>query len=674
MTQKDTKVGPRAIAIVGPYQSGKTSLLERILFTTGDLNRKSVSGGARVFGDTSPEAKNQSMGIDLNVATTEFMGDRLYFLDCPGSLEYIQESHNVLQGVDAAIVVVEPDPTKVQGIAPLLNTLDKKNIPHMIFINKIDKATGSVDQLIENLNHISDHPIILRHLPIIKAEHITGYVDLASERAYIYQPGQQSRMVKLDDIESQDKDHVDQARYSMLETLADFDDHLMEELLEDIEPPKAEIFEDISTDTASNLVIPAFLGSATGEGGIFRLLKAIRHEVPGIEATCKRREINRNGELIGQVLKTYHTNHGGKRSLVRIFSGQMEDGEIIKGQRVAGIMEISGEDGTRKERTSAGDLVTLGRLDDLKTTDTICVKAIKDLDRPEVLPSVYEVALEINNPNDEVRLMGSLHKICDEDPSITYEQNKETKELVLKGQGEVQLRIAVERLKQKFNLSITTKEPMVPYKETICRSAKQHTRFKKQSGGHGQYGDVVLEVRPQERGKGFDFEETIHGGSIPRQYIPSVEHGVRDYLIRGPLGFPVVDVAVKLTDGKFHAVDSSDMAFQIAGRMAMSEAMPDCKPVLLEPIMQVTIMVPNIYTNKVTGMISQRRGQILGYDTRQGWPEWDSIESLMPKSVMHDLIVELRSMTSGSGTYISNFDHMQELTGKLADKVLEQHA
>jgi len=673
MTQKDNNVGPRAIALLGPYQSGKTSLLERILYTTGELNRKSVGNGARVFGDTSPEARKQSMGIDLNVATTEFMGDRLYFLDCPGSLEYIQESYNVLQGVDAAIIVLEPDPAKIQSITSLLHILDQENIPHMFFINKIDKASGNIEELIERLNHISEHPVILRQVPIMKADHVTGYVDLASERAFIYEQGHKSRMVELSDLEGADKDHVDLARYSMLETLADFDDHLMEELLEDIVPPRDEIYEDISKDTASNLIIPAFIGSATGEGGVYRLLKAIRHDVPGIKATCVRRNIKGNTKMVAQVLKTFHTNHGGKRSLVRIFSGKITDGDTVCDQRVSGIMEMNGENIIKKDYAVAGDLVALGRLENIKTADSLSENSSINLNRPQLVPAVYELALNIDNPNEEVRLMGCLKKICDEDPSIRFEQNSETNELILKGQGEMQLKNAVERLKQKYNLCLQTKKPLVPYKETISQTTTQHTRFKKQSGGHGQYGDVVLEVQPLHRGEGFYFEEKIHGGAIPRQYIPSVEHGIRDYLVRGPLGFPVVDIAVRLKDGKYHAVDSSDMAFQIAGRMAMSEALPDCTPVLLEPIMQVHILVPNIYTNKITGMISQRRGQILGYDGRTGWTDWDDIECQMPKSSMHDLIIELRSITSGSGTYISQFDHMQELTGKLADKILEQH-
>lgn len=666
MTYKGV-TGRRVVALVGPYQSGKTSLLEKILQTTGKLGRSSANG-ERLFGDTSAEARAQTMGIDLNVAETEFMGENFCFLDCPGSLEYLQESLNVLPVVDAAVVVMEPDPAKIRNISILLKMLDRQQIPHLIFVNKIDKAATSVRELAEALGTISEHPVVLRQLPIWDGDHITGYIDLAAERAYVYESGKSSNVIDLPESDPR----VDDARYSMLETLADFDDHLMEELLEDITPSHEEIFEDMAQDMGANLVVPVLIGSATGTGGVFRLLKALRHDVPGIDGTCARLGIEPGG-LAAQVIKTIHTDHGGKRSLTRIFTGTLRDGDDVKGERIGGLTRLHGEKAIKAEKAVAGDLVALGRLDNLKTGDVLGANG-KNLAPPEVLSTVYEIALELENRKDEVRLMGSLGKLRDEDPSVDFEQRGDTHQLLLKGQGEMQLRVAVERLKRKFGLLLKTHKPAVPYQETIRSGRTQHTRFRKQSGGHGQFGDVVIEVRPLGRGEGFDFKEKIHGGAIPRQYIPSVAHGVEEYLEKGPLGFPVVDVGVLLTDGKHHAVDSSDMAFHIAGRMAMSEALPDCNPVLLEPVMHVTISVPNEFTNKISGMISQRRGQILGYQPRDGWPGWDEVEVKMPQATMQDMIVELRSLTSGVGSFTSRYDHMQELTGRLADQIQENRA
>jgi len=662
MTQKG-QAGPRAIALIGPYQSGKTALLESILCTTGKLKR--TGDGRRLFGDSSAEAKAQEMGIELNAAVTEFMGDRFFFLDCPGSLEFLQETLDVLPGIDAAVVVTEPEVGKVQALGPFLNYLDQQNIPHMIFINKIDKATGPVSGLADALSAISKHPVVMRQLPIRDGEEVVGYIDLAQERAYAYGGNKPSKIIDMPG----DDPRVAEARYSMLETLADFDDHLMEELLEDVVPPKEEVFEDLAKDTASNLVVSALIGSAINDGGVFRLLKALRHEVPGIAATCKRRGIKPEGGFLGQSLKSIHTEHGGKRTLARIFRGSIKDGETVSDERISGITFMHGDDGIKRSEAKAGELVALGRMDSVRTGDTIGDG--ETLARAEALFPVYEMAVAAEHRNDEMKLSESLAKICDEDPSITAEHREATHEMVLKGQGEVQLKTAVNRLKSRYNIEVNMTVPKITYQETIQKPISQHTRYKKQSGGHGQFGDVVVEISPVGRSAGYSFEEKIRGGTVPKQYIPSVEHGIRDYLVRGPLGFPVVDLSVVLVDGKYHAVDSSDMAFQTAGRMAMAEALPKCSPVLLEPIMHVHIHVPNDYTNKVTGMISQRRGQMLGYDAREGWLGWDTVEAHMPHAEMHNMIIELRSMSQGAATYTYEFHHMQELTGRLADQVLE---
>ncbi|MCH8348223.1 MAG: elongation factor G, partial [Proteobacteria bacterium] len=561
----------------------------------------------------------------------------------------------------------EPDPGKVQALAPFLKLLDQQNVPHYIFINKVDKGTGPVRALADSLNKISEHPVVMRHLPIRDGETVTGYIDLAQQRAYVYEAQKPSKTIDM----PSDDPRLEEARFSLMETLADFDDHLMEELLEDIVPPKKEIFEDLAKDASSNLVVSALIGSAINDHGVFRLLKALRHEIPGIEATCKRRGISPEGGLLGQSLKSIHTEHGGKRTIARIFRGALKDGETISGERISGITYMHGEDGVKRPEAKAGELVALGRLDNIKTGDTLGNE--ESLERAEALFPVYEMAISAEHRNDEMKLSESLVKICDEDPSITFEHREATHEMVFKGQGEVHIKTAINRLKSRYHIEVNMAKPKIPYQETIQKPASQHTRFKKQSGGHGQFGDVVVEVRPLPRGEGFVFEEKIRGGNIPKQYIPSVETGIKGYLKKGPLGFPVVDFKVVLVDGKYHAVDSSDMAFQTAGRMAMSESLPKCSPVLLEPIMHVHIHVPNDYTNKVTGMISQRRGQMLGYDAREGWPGWDTVEAHMPQSEIHDLIIELRSMSQGAATYTHEFHHMQELTGRLAEQVLKEH-
>jgi elongation factor G len=665
--------GPRAVAFIGPYQSGKTSLLESVLCHTGTAHRKATNG-SRIFGDASAEAKAREMGTELNVATTEFMGDKYFLMDCPGSVEYLQEMIYVMPGVDVAVLVIEPDLTKIGAVAPYLKMLENLNVPRMIFVNKIDKASGvegSVSALKDALQAISATPLVLRHLPVREGEQVTGYIDLAQERAYVYSRNEPSKVVELTDEDGR----VEEARFALMETLADFDDHLMEELLEDVVPPKDEIFTDLAKDMAEGLVVPIFMGSAMNDNGVFRLLKALRHEAPGFLAAAERAGLDATGGFIAQALKTYHTAHGGKRTLVRVLRGEIADGSDVNGERISGITYMHGDEGEKRAKAVAGDLVAFARLEKVVTGDVLCAGGAGEMmPEPAHLPPVYELAIEVENRNDEVKLATSLARVHDEDPSISFEQMDDTHELLLKGQGEMHLRVAIDRLKNKYGLEVKSRKPRVPYKETIRAGKTQHSRYKKQSGGHGQFGDVVIDVAPLPAGSGFSFEQKIHGGSIPRQYIPSVETGVKAYLQKGPLGFPVVDVGVTLTDGKYHAVDSSDMAFQTAGRLAMSEALPDCKPVLLEPIMHVKIMVPSEFTAKVNSLISTRRGHILGFDARPGWSGWDQVEAHMPQSEMHDMIIELRSMTAGAGTYEQVYDHLSELTGRLADQVLEARA
>jgi elongation factor G len=292
---------------------------------------------------------------------------------------------------------------------------------------------------------------------------------------------------------------------------------------------------------------------------------------------------------------------------------------------------------------------------------------------PPPQPAVFGTAIMIRDRKDEVKLSAALAKLVEEDPSLAVPHDPDTPQVLLLGQGEMHLRVSIERLARKFGVAVERRRRLVPYKETIRASTTVRGRHKKQSGGHGQYGDVVVEIRPQERGAGFAFSETVVGGAVPRNFFPSVEIGVVDYLKSGPLGFPVVDVAVTLKDGSYHTVDSSDMAFRQAARLAMQDGMPQCNPVLLEPIMHVEICVPNDATARITGMIPQRRGQMLGYDARAGWPGWDCVSAHIPAAEMDDLIVELRSVTAGVGTFTAKFDHLAELTGKLAEQVLARH-
>jgi len=666
--------GPRCVALVGPFQSGKTTLLEAILARTGAIQRQGTIEAGNTVGDASKEARHHRMSVELTAATTNFMGDTYTFLDCPGSVEFVHDMRAVLPAIDVAIVVCEMDEKKVPQLQLILRELEDKKIPRILFVNKIDKGNAGVHDVLKLLQPASRTKLILRQIPTFSGDIISGFVDLALERAFVYKEHAPSEVVPLEgDVADLEKT----ARFSMLETLADHDDELMEQLLEDIQPPRDKVFDDLTRELREGLVCPVLMGTATRANGVLRLMKALRHESPGIAETAKRLGVKGGSDAVAYVLKTQNTAHGGKMSVARVISGQAGDGTTLlsgddEAGRVAGVFKLVGQSTEKRGPATVGETVAFAKLDKAKTGDTLSAgkQAHAALAKVEPYPPVLAIAISAKERKDDVKLGQALHKLAEEDPSITIEHNPETHEVVLWGQGEMHLRVATERLSDRFGVAIERRQPSVGYRETIRKGVVQRGRHKKQSGGHGQYGDVVLDIKPLPRGGGFSFEEKITGGVVPRNYIPAVEEGIVDALAHGPLGFPVVDLTVALIDGSYHTVDSSDMAFRLAGRLGIVEALPQCQPVLLEPIHLVEIACPTEATAKINALMSGRRGQILGFDTREGWDGWDLVRAKMPEAEIGDLIVEIRSATAGAGTFTFKFDHMAELTGRTADQII----
>jgi elongation factor G len=667
--------GPRCIALVGPFQAGKTTLLEAILARTNTIQRQGTVDAGTTVGDASKEARHHKMSVEVSVATANFMGDDFTFIDCPGSVEFVHEMRAVLPAVDAAVVVCEADDRKVAQLQLILRELEDLKIPRFLFLNKIDKADQRVRETLALLQPASRVPLLLRQIPIWKNEIITGFVDLALERAFVYKEHVPSEIVPLegDDL-SREKD----ARFHMLETLADHDDELMEQLLEDIPPPRDKVFDDLAKEQRDGLICPVLIGVATRTNGVLRLLKALRHETQGVEATAKRLGVKPGNDQVAFVLKTFHTTHGGKMSVARVLSGQIGDGTTLSSPeqeagRVSGVLKLVGQVTEKRGPAAAGETVAFAKLEHARTGDTLSAGKQPHKALAEVAPyaPVLATAVSAKDRKDDVKLGVSFNKLHDEDPSLAVHHNAETHEVVVWGQGEMHLRVATERLADRYGVAIERRSPSVGYRETIKKPISAvRGRHKKQSGGHGQFGDVVLDIKPLPRGSGFAFDEKIVGGAVPRNYIPSVEEGVVDALKHGPLGFQVVDLAVSLVDGSYHAVDSSDMAFRIAGRIGINDALPQCNPVLLEPIHTVEIACPTDATAKINAILSGRRGQILSFDTREGWSGWDVVRAMMPESEIGDLIIEVRSATVGVGSFTFKFDHMAELTGKPADQVV----
>lgn len=669
--------GPKCIAIVGPFASGKTTLLEAILARTGAIQRQNPVSSGNTVGDHSPEARNHAMSVEATIATTEFMGDSLTFVDCPGSVEFAFEAEPVLAACDLALVVAEADEKKIPALQLIMRRLDELGVPRILFLNKIDKTTIPVRDALKMLQPASSTPLLLRQIPLRKDGIVIGSIDLALERAYVYREYAESEVT---DIPGDEKARELEARFSMLETLADHDDLLMEQLLEEIEPPLDEVFDDLAADLRGGSVTPVLIGTAEKANGVLRLLKAIRHDAPDVTVTRARLGLSEGAAAVAQVMKTIHTPHGGKLSVARVLAGQVADGAELwlsdgASAKVSGLYRLLGKEQTKVPSARQGETIALGKLDHVATGDTLTsakggMPALVSFEKPQ---PVFSIALRPKERKDEVKLSAAMQRMGEEDPSLAFRHDQESAETVLSGHGEMHLRVIIERLEGRNQIPIESHAPAVPYRETIRKSVSQRGRHKKQSGGHGQFGDVLIDIKPLPRGSGFEFTDTITGGVVPKQYIPSVEAGARDFLKSGPLGFPVVDVAVNLADGSYHTVDSSDMAFQMAAKLAMKEGMAACSPVLLEPIMKVQIFTPSDATAKITGLVPQRRGQILGYDARPGWPGWDVVEATMPQAEIGDLIVELRSATAGVATYVATFDHMAELTGRIADEVLNAH-
>jgi elongation factor G len=649
----------RAIAVVGPTGVGKTSLVHAL---------KAAALGEPVG---APPPARQS--TEIAITTLEYKGDHYAVVDTPGAVDFAADGAFAMAGVDLALIVADADADKAVLVQPFIKELESLGVPHAIFVNKIDQAKGSARDLLSALQPYSKAPLVARQLPIWKGDTITGFVDLALERAYLYQHGEPSRRVDIpEDIAALEGD----ARFHMLEQLADFDDALMEQLLTDQAPAPQMVFGDIKRETEEGLISSVFFGAASQGYGLRRLLKALRHDTPRARTAAARLGLEGQGAYI---LKVSHSGQAGKLAYARVLNGPINDhAELTLSDgshgRAGALFAIGGGQMKKVAEAPEGDIVAIGKIEPVAAGDLITVgPGAKARVMPEPRFPVFQLAIATKDRKDDVRLSGALAKLVDEDKGLAVLHDAATNEILLLGQGEPHLKQVIEQLKKRFGVEVTFARPTTPYRETIRKSAKQHGRHKKQTGGHGQFADVHIEVRPLPRGEGFRFVDKITGGAIPRQWIPAVEQGVRDAMEKGPLGgFQVVDVEVALVDGQFHTVDSSELAFRIAGRTAMAEALPQCDPVMLDPIEKLTVYTPNWGTPKINSAVSGRNGQILGFEAREDWPGWDKIDVYLSHAERQDFIIELRSLTQGLATFTGGFSHMVELTGRRADDAVKR--
>lgn len=638
----------RAVALVGPNGSGKTTLLEALAAACDPAQRTGQVDHGTSLGDASPEARARRQSTEVNHAQLSFLGDRFAIADCPGSVHFAHDADHLLAAVDLALVVVDPDPARAALVQPILRRLEALGVPRALFVNKIDTARGRVRDLLDALAPMSAAPLVARQIPIRDGERVTGFVDLALERAFAYRAQRPAERIALPDALAE---REQEARFHMLEQLAEHDDTLLEALVDGVEPSAALVFADLQRELAAGQIAPVFFGSASNGFGVRRLLKALRHDTPAPAAAAARTGGGTH------VIKLSHAAAVGKLAIARVF----EPGGGGEGAAFA----LHGGETAKLAKVERGAIVAIAKVDARAGSR---LGAAAPAAAPEARP-VVALVVEPRDRKDDVRLSGALVKLVEEDGGLSWTRDAETGAMLLGGVSDEHLRLALDRLLRRYGVAVESHAPPVGYRETVRRAAHAHARHKKQSGGHGQFADVSLEIAPAERGAGFAFASRVTGGAVPKQYIPAVEAGARDACLAGPLGFPVIDIVVTLTDGAAHSVDSSELAFRTAGRMAVADALRAGGPLLLEPFERLTLMTPATATARLASAISGHRGHILGFEPREGWHGWDKVEALLPKAELQALAAEARAQSQGLATIEAVPAHLAELNGKLAEEV-----
>lgn len=630
----------RCISVLGPSQSGKSTLVAALAGLDGHPVSETME--------------------PLTLTRFSYLGEPWCALDLPGGAEFAAQAAGALMASDAAVLVVPPDPGAAMLAAPWLRVIEASGTPCVIFINKMDASRARLRDVVAALQGYSNHTIVLRQVPIREGEAVVGAVDLISERAWRYREGQSSALVPLPRGVVANREH--EAREALLEHMSEYDDALLEELIEDQEPATGALFEIARREMEENVLIPAFMGAASHLNGVTRLMKALRHEVPGPEALSAR--------LGGASAVAFHAamrKHLGKVVALRALTGGVAAGAPLGGAALGGLtLPGGGGAGT----LDAGALGLAVKSDHLQ--------AGQALDVSEVLPTpdwaVIQMPMQTRvlipgSERDEVRLSSALARLAETDAGLHTGTEDETGQPLVRVQGPQHLRRVLAALEVDFGLTVEARPPNPTWRETISARAEVRHRHKKQSGGAGQFAEVALIVEPRPRGAGFAFSEVVKGGAVPRNHIPAVAEGAHEAMARGPLGFPVVDVGVTLTDGKAHAVDSSDHAFRTAGRMAVREAMALAGPHLLQGIDRVDIHVPSACSGALVSLVAGLKGQVLGFDRDPGQRGWDLFRATMPAATHDDLLSQLAAATQGTAWIEVRFDHFEAVYGREAEAI-----
>ncbi len=675
----------RNIAVVGHGGTGKTSLCEALLFVSGKTDRMGRVDEGTSSLDFEPEEQKRRISISAAVTFLDWEKHRINLLDTPGDASFATDTISVMHVADCAMVMVDAVGGVEFQTQKVWEYADEFSLPRMIYINKMDRERadffGAVDSVKKKLGRKAT-PIFI---PIGAEESFKGVIDLLNMKALIFEGAKGA--YKVSDVPAEMADEAKTYHDSMVEDIAEGDEALMDKYLEAGELSPEEIKTGLRRSVIAGELVPAICGSALKTIGVKPLLDLIIDCLPSpvdrgpVSGTVpvKGDKVERKPEMkepfSALVFKTFADPYAGKLTLFRVFSGQVTSDFTFYNatrkvsERFGNFFYLEGKTQKPAESLVAGDIAAVAKLKETTTGDTICdEKAPVIFEKPAAINPITSFAVQPKTKGDEEKIMSSLHRLTEEDPSLQVSRNEQTKEIILAGMGQVHIEVAVERLKRKFGVEVTLSIPKVPYKETIKGKTKIQGKYKKQSGGRGQFGDTWLEIEPLSRGGGFEFVDKIVGGVIPRQYIPAVEKGIVEAMSEGVVaGYPVVDVRVSLVFGSYHTVDSSEMAFKIAGSMGFKKGVLECQPTLLEPIVFIDIEIPEEYMGDVIGDLNSRRGRVLGMETKG---TIQIIKGQVPLAEVLTYAPDLRSITSGRGTFTYKHSHYEEVPAFLAEKII----
>jgi elongation factor G len=673
----------RNVALISHGGAGKTSLAEAMLFDAGAIQRLgNVDAGTSTL-DHDPDEQKRKQSINLAIGTLEADGSRITLVDTPGYADFQADVVEALSAVDAAVVVVDASAGVEVGTEAVWRMAEQRGLPRFVFVNKMDRENANYDAVLDQLKARFGPKIAPVYLPIGSADSFRGYIDVLVELAHVYEGGTPKEVPIPDDLQGIEHSRRD----ALVEAAAEASDELMMKYLDGEEITDEEIGAAMHKGTREGSVVPVFVGSALKNIGVRELTNMIAKHVPsaaevGGRTTVDGKELTPDptAPFVAQVFKVTADPFVGRLTFFRVISGTLRPQDHVwnatrrEEERIGNILGLMGKDQENLPSAGPGDIAAVAKLTSTQIGDTLVSDRAHavELPKPTFTAPTLQVSIEPESKADLDKLGQALQRMLEEEPGMRVTREEATGETILTAMGDAHVDVIIERLKRKFGAAVKTGTPTVPYRETIRKPTKIDNRFKRQTGGHGQFGHVVIEFEPLESGSGFEFGDRIVGGVVPKQYIPAVEKGLREAMAEGVLaGFPVVDMKATLVDGSYHTVDSSEMAFKVAASQALKRAFPEANPVLLEPVLEVEVTVPDEYMGDVMGQITAKRGHVLGMDQNDGKQQ---LRAQVPQAEMFHYATELRSITQGRGTFSWKLDHYAEVPHNVAEKVIAEHA